>query len=98
MRVLVTGAAGFIGSAVVRRLRERGDEVIALVRDARRASGPAGPTEYGATIVEDDLSAVDRLTEILRAAVDGHGEAPAAVVHGLGSCLAASPRVLHQWL
>src|SRR5436309_2529690 len=79
MRVLVTGAAGFIGSAVVRRLRERGDEVIALVRDARRASGPAGPTEYGATIVEDDLSAVDRLTEILRDAK------PDAAIHAAGS-------------
>jgi len=79
MRVLITGAAGFIGSAVVRRLRERGDEVIALVRDARRASGPAGPTEYGATIVEDDLSAVDRLTEILRDAK------PDAAIHAAGS-------------
>lgn len=32
MRVLVTGAAGFIGAEVVRQLRARGDEVTALVR------------------------------------------------------------------
>jgi nucleoside-diphosphate-sugar epimerase len=31
--VLVTGATGFIGSALVRRLRQRGDRVVALVRD-----------------------------------------------------------------
>ena len=32
MRVLVSGASGFIGSAVCRRLRERGDAVEQLVR------------------------------------------------------------------
>ena len=38
MRVFVTGATGFIGGHVVRRLRARGDEVVALVRDPARAS------------------------------------------------------------
>jgi dihydroflavonol-4-reductase len=37
MRVLVTGATGKVGNAVVRRLAERGDEVVALVRDEGRA-------------------------------------------------------------
>jgi 2-alkyl-3-oxoalkanoate reductase len=32
VRVLLTGATGFVGGRVTRRLRERGDEVVALVR------------------------------------------------------------------
>ncbi len=37
MRLLVTGATGKIGNAVARRLAERGDEVVALVRDPAKA-------------------------------------------------------------
>ena len=37
MRVTVTGATGLIGSALVGRLRERGDEVTVLSRDPERA-------------------------------------------------------------
>src|SRR3954453_687965 len=39
MRALVTGATGKIGNAVARRLSERGDEVVALVRDPAKARG-----------------------------------------------------------
>ncbi len=37
MRFLVTGATGKIGNAVARRLADRGDEVVALVRDPAKA-------------------------------------------------------------
>jgi len=37
MRALVTGATGKIGNAVARRLAERGDQVVALVRDPTKA-------------------------------------------------------------
>jgi dihydroflavonol-4-reductase len=39
MRALVTGATGKIGNAVARQLSERGDEVVALVRDPAKARG-----------------------------------------------------------
>ena len=42
MRVTVTGATGLIGSALVRRLRERGDEVTVLSRDPGRARARLG--------------------------------------------------------
>ncbi len=72
-RIVVTGGAGFIGSAVARLLRERGDSVVGLVRDAR----PAGRiANLGVELIEDDLSDVARLTEALRGAD--------AVVHAAG--------------
>ncbi len=74
MRIVVTGAAGLVGRAVVARLRERGDEVVALVRDPRRAGVLA---ELGADLVESDLADVAALTEQLRGAD--------AVIHAAGS-------------
>lgn len=41
-KVVVTGATGVIGRAVVRALVERGDEVVALSRDAGRATSALG--------------------------------------------------------
>ena len=53
MRVFVTGATGFVGAGLAARLRERGDDVVALVRDP----GKAGRLrELGYEIVEGDLS------------------------------------------
>jgi uncharacterized protein (TIGR01777 family) len=43
VRVAVTGATGLIGRAVVAALRERGDEVTALSRDADRGREALGP-------------------------------------------------------
>jgi dihydroflavonol-4-reductase len=64
MRFLVTGATGKVGNAVARRLAERGDQVVALVRDAAHAREllPAGVR-----------LAVGDVTEIesLRPAVEG---------------------------
>ena len=39
-RIVITGGAGLVGRAVVRVLRERGDTVVALVREPRRRPAP----------------------------------------------------------
>ena len=53
MRVFLTGATGFLGSEVARLLRERGDQVRALVRDPCRADRLRA---LGCEVVEGDLS------------------------------------------
>ena len=55
MRVFVTGATGFIGGEVVRRLRRRGDEVVALVRSPERAKG------LDCELVQGDLGDADAI-------------------------------------
>jgi dihydroflavonol-4-reductase len=53
VKVFVTGGTGFIGGRVVRLLRERGDEVVCLVRDAEKGKPLAA---LGCTLVAGDLS------------------------------------------
>jgi nucleoside-diphosphate-sugar epimerase len=58
VKAFVTGGTGFIGEHLVRRLRERGDEVVALVRNPGRA---ATLRKLGCELVEGDLSSVDAI-------------------------------------
>jgi dihydroflavonol-4-reductase len=53
MRIFLTGATGFLGSEVARLLRERGDDVRALVRDPSRADRLRA---LGCEVVAGDLS------------------------------------------
>ena len=53
MKVFLTGGTGFIGGAVARALRDRGDEVVALVRTPAKASDLEAA---GCALVQGDLS------------------------------------------
>jgi dihydroflavonol-4-reductase len=58
MRAFVTGATGFIGGRLTRKLRERGDEVVALVRSPSKA----GELEAaGCELVQGDLGDYDAI-------------------------------------
>jgi nucleoside-diphosphate-sugar epimerase len=58
MRAFLTGGTGFIGGQVARKLRERGDEVVALARSAEKAKALR---ELGCEVVEGDLSDGDAI-------------------------------------
>ena len=62
MRAVVTGGAGFIGRALVARLRQRDDAVVAIVRNPARAGDL---TELGCEVVTGDLSSVADLTRLM---------------------------------
>jgi dihydroflavonol-4-reductase len=71
VKVFVTGGTGFIGGAVVRQLRDRGDDVVALVRNPAKG---APLEELGCTLVAGDLSD----ERAIRAGMEGCD----AVIHG----------------
>jgi dihydroflavonol-4-reductase len=63
MRIFVTGGAGFLGLAVVRRLVQRGDRVMAVVRDPDRA---AALTDLGVEMRAGDLSRSAAIVDAMR--------------------------------
>ncbi len=63
MRIFVTGGAGFIGLAVVRRLVERGDRVVAVIRDPDRATALS---DLGVETRAGDLSRTAAIVDAMR--------------------------------
>ena len=64
MKAFVTGGTGFIGERLVKRLRDRGDEVVALVRSREKGEKLE---QMGASLVLGDLSSQDAI----RSGVEG---------------------------
>jgi len=81
MRVVLTGGGGFVGGAVARQLRERGDEVVALVRDPARVGDLQA---IGAEVVANDL-ATAAATEATLSGAD-------AEIHAAGSYRVGIPQ------
>jgi uncharacterized protein YbjT (DUF2867 family) len=81
MRIAMTGATGYVGAEVVRRLLRRDHEVRALVRRPERA-GKLG--DLGVELVAGDLDS----PAALRALVEGMS----AVVHLVGIIVESGPR------
>ncbi len=85
MKLFVTGGTGFIGQHVVRKLRERGDDVVALVRSREKG---AALEAQGAELVEGTLADRDRIREAL-AGCD-------AVIHGAAVYEVGIPESEHK--
>src|SRR6187200_831273 len=85
MRVFLTGGTGFIGGHVASQLRERGDDVRALVRSPEKG---AALTELGCELVPGTLSDKDAI----RAGMDGCD----AAVHGAAVYEVGIPESEHR--
>jgi len=64
MNVLVTGATGFVGSHLAKRLREQGNTVIALMHNPRSGLWPKESLE-GSVMVNGDIRNLELLRETL---------------------------------
>jgi 2-alkyl-3-oxoalkanoate reductase len=79
VRIVVTGATGFVGGRVAARLRERGDDVLAIVRREDDGLAAAGVEQRIASLTDQDE---------LRASIEGwdgggvHGVVHAAATAG----------------
>ncbi len=72
MKILVTGATGFIGKRLVRRLRGKGCDIVCLVRKESRVEGLE---EMGVTLAVGEITDPEQVNEIF------HNEHPGFVFH-----------------
>src|SRR3954464_6384459 len=63
MKAFVTGGTGFIGERLVKRLRDRGDDVVSLGRARERGRNVE---ERGAALAEGDLSSSEAINSAMK--------------------------------
>jgi nucleoside-diphosphate-sugar epimerase len=63
-KILITGATGFIGNALVKELSDRGNEIVAVVRDTEKAGERFGRF-VNVTIVGCDMKRIAELPSLL---------------------------------
>ena len=86
MRVLVTGASGFLGSHVADQLSAAGHQVVALVRKSSKVDFLK--TLKGVELAYGDVADRDSIREAVKGAD--------AVIHSAGAVKARSPEEFHQ--
>jgi nucleoside-diphosphate-sugar epimerase len=73
VRVLVTGASGFVAPHLIRALVARGDEVVATARDAERIPGGSGilalPLDLASPLEDVSFPSVDAIVHLAQANV-----------------------------
>ncbi|GAB3263318.1 TIGR01777 family oxidoreductase [Kineosporia babensis] len=72
MKVAVTGSSGLIGSALVERLRARGDEVVKLVRRSPQAPDEIRWDPAGGSVDLEELEGVHGVVHLAGAGVGDH--------------------------
>ena len=84
MRVFVTGASGFIGSAIVQELVNAGHQVVGLARSEKSAQAL---TNTGAEVLRGNLEDLDSLK---KGAAEAEGVIHTAFIHDFANYLAAA--------
>lgn len=87
MNIFLTGATGYIGQALVRRLRDRGWSVTALVRDPAGAAGQ-WLARMGCRLVRGDVTRPDGLAQAMAGAD--------VVIHNAGVYELGTDRALRE--
>lgn len=80
MKIALIGATGFIGSAILTELLQRGHHVTALVRDAAKAPATLS-SQAGVTVVQADARQAEQVAQ----AVKGHNAVVSAYNAGWGN-------------
>lgn len=81
MRVLVTGATGFVGGHLVPVLLDRGDDVLAVIRPGSRAPVGTTPLEIDLATFGMSLPSVDAVVHLAQ----GDAGADAGVLYGVNA-------------
>ncbi|MCC6356017.1 MAG: NAD-dependent epimerase/dehydratase family protein [Verrucomicrobiae bacterium] len=84
-KAIITGACGFIGSCLARRLLERGDEVVGIDNLSRRGSefNAARLRSAGMRLIRADLSSQDKAEGALNPRTPSRASKPVGARNGL---------------
>ncbi len=94
-RVLITGATGFIGGALLREAEENGYEICIAVRPQTSKTSIQKLKETGKELIILDYQDGEQLYQVLKAEEDKRGIAFDYVIHNAGATKALKPETLY---